>query len=75
MDTEDINNLEEYIYKTNLTIYKLLMSKIKKELNNLSVGDLADYIDITQDLNANIKEYLSQKKEHNTKKDTFKNYK
>jgi hypothetical protein len=75
MDTEDINNLEEYIYKTNLTLYKVLMSKIKKEYNKIEVRDLGDYFQITQELNSNIQEYINQKKELNKIKETFKNHK
>ena len=51
MDTEDINYLEEYFYKTNLRFYKEIMSKIKKDFSNINVGDLTDYFDITQELN------------------------
>lgn len=75
MDTEDINYLEEYFYKTNLRFYKEIMSKIKKDFSNISVGDLTDYFDITQELKNNMTEYLSQKKEENKLKNTFKNHK
>ncbi len=75
MEKEDIENLEDYFYKTNITVYKLLMSKIKKDYNKLEVRDLGDYFQITQDVRANIIEYLSKKKEQNKLKETFKNHK
>jgi succinate dehydrogenase flavin-adding protein (antitoxin of CptAB toxin-antitoxin module) len=75
MEKEEINILEDYIFKTNLEIYKLLMTLIKKNYNTLEVRDLGDYAAITQQLNDDMKQYLNQKKEQNKLKETFKNHK
>ncbi len=75
MDKEEINKLEEYILKSNIELYKLINSKIKKEFNKLIVSDLADYFSIAQELDISIKKYLKQKKEQNKIKETFKNHK
>ncbi len=74
MEKEEINILEDYIFKTNLEIYKLLMTLIKKNYNKLEVRDLGDYTAIAQQLNDDMKEYLNQKKEQNKLKSTFKHH-
>jgi len=66
----DSNKLNKYLYDTNLTLHKIILKRIEKEGNSLSIQQLSDLIEIHLTLNENINGYvrgMKQSEMFNTK--------
>ncbi len=75
MDNDKIAQIEYKLMIQRLKLYQKINQKITDKFNELEVGELQDYFDITSDIQTQIGEYFSRQKQANSIKETFRNKK